>query len=228
MADCQFVAFHGWAFDYEFWKPWSRKLSEYGTFHASDRGYFDHPRKVSLDDEGGPVILITHSLGLHFIDKSMFERADLLIITGGFLYFHPYAAQYKRRSRLVVQEMVNELEVNPEKVLYRFYQNSYAPEPIPNIEFTDINIELLLNDLRLLQESELDVELLKKANKVCILHGSEDQIVPYKKGRQIYNQLQEYSQYFEIKNAGHALPYTHARQCLEFVVPEIEQLADTC
>lgn len=227
MADCQFVAFHGWAFDRKFWKPWSRKLSEYGTFQASDRGYFGDPHKVSLDNEGGPVILITHSLGLHFIDKPMFEQADLLIITGGFLYFHPYAAQYKRRSRLVVQEMMNELEVNPEKVLHRFYQNSYAPEPIPNIAFTDIHIELLLNDLRLLQESEMDVEWLKKANKVCILHGSDDQIVPYKKGRQIYNQLQEYSQYFEIKNAGHALPYTHTRQCLEFVIPEIEQWADT-
>lgn len=224
MADCQLIAYHGWAFDRQFWEPWSEELSQYGNFKTYDRGYLGPPRKVALDSEGGPVVLICHSLGLHMIDEKVIKAADLLIINGGFLYFHPYTAQFKRRSRLVIQQMMNELEVNPEKVLHNFYQNAYAPDPVPKISFEHIDIQLLLDDLRILQKSEMNAEKLKNIDKICILHGSDDQIVSYKKGRQIYNQLQGRSQYFEIKDAGHALPVTHSRRCLEFVKPEIENL----
>jgi len=224
MADCQFLAFHGWAFDRHFWDNWEAELSTFGNFQSYDRGYFGDPHEIEMDNSDGPLILISHSYGLHQIDEPLFEQADLLIIAGGFLYFHPYAAQYKRRSRLIVQEMVNEIETNPKKVLRRFYENSFAPEEIPKFDFEHVNQPLLMEDLQRLQDSEIDTNLLKEARKVCILHGAKDQIVTYKKGRQIYNQLQQRSQYFEIKNAGHALPKTHRRQCLEFITPEIQQL----
>ncbi|NGP86981.1 alpha/beta fold hydrolase [Fodinibius halophilus] len=224
MADCQFIALHGWGFDRHIWDHWETELSKYGNFQTYDRGYFDNPQEIKVDNSGGPVVLISHSFGLHWITKNLLEAADLLIITGGFLYFHPYAAQYKRRSRLIVQEMVNELEINPEKVLQRFYDNCFSPLEAEEIAYEELNLQLLLEDLQRLQDSRLDAEILKKVGKVCILHGSQDQIVPYKKGRQIYNQLQQYAQYFELKNAGHALPKTHHRQCLEFVTPEIQQV----
>lgn len=224
MDDCQFFAFHGWGFDKKFWQTWSDELSKFGSFQAVDRGYFGNPRDMEMKDGDGPVVVIAHSFGLHWLEKSLLEQTDILIIAGGFLYFHPYAAQYKRRSRLVLQEMINELEVNPEKVLTDFYESCFAPEPLPEIDFNVIDHQLLLDDLKKLHDVEIDVELLKKATKVCILHGSKDRIVSNKKGRQIYNQLQEQSQYFEIKNAGHALPLTHNRQCLEFILPEIKQM----
>ncbi len=224
MADCQFATFHGWAFDRHFWDDWTAELSSYGNFQSFDRGYFNDPHKIEVNNTNEPLILLAHSFGLHLIDESLFEQADLLIIASGFLYFHPYAAQYKRRSRLIMQEMMNELESNPQKVLRRFYENSFAPDEMPSADFDGLNYQLLLEDLQRLQDSEMDAELLKKADKVCILHGSKDQIVTYKKGRQMYNQLQQKAQYFEIKNAGHALPKTHHRQCLEFIMPEVEQL----
>lgn len=224
MADCQFIALHGWAFNRRFWGPWAAHFSKYGSFQAYDRGYFNAPQSVEVESDSEPVILITHSFGLHWVEEGLLEQADLLVVMGGFLYFHPYAAQYKRRSRLVIQEMLNELEINPEKVLHKFYGNCFAPEEAPDLAFEDLNHQLLLDDLQRLQDSEIEVDSLKKVEKVCILHGSKDHIVSYKKGRQIYNQLQNQSQYFEIKNAGHALPKTHYRQCLEFVTPEIKQL----
>jgi len=226
MADCRFIAFHGWGFNDKYWQLWADYLTEYGYFETYDRGYFNNPKEVEILTDPASTILITHSFGLHWIDESLFTQADLLIILGGFLYFHPYAAQYRRRSRLILQEMINEFEINPEQVLHDFYENCYAPQDPPQDNMGEINHQLLLDDLRYLQNAEQDVQSLKKADKVCIIHGSDDYIVPNKKGRQLYTQMQGQAQYFEIKNAGHALPYTHYEQCLEFVTPEIEKLAE--
>ena len=227
MADCRFILYHGWGFDHTFWQPWADRLSKWGTVHAYDRGYFGDPRDVEVEHDSDQTVAVTHSFGLHWIEQSLFEEIDLLVICGGFLYFHPYAAQYKRRSRLILQEMINNLEVDPTKVLADFYENCYAPEDPPNVDVEEFNHQLLLDDLRRLQNSDLSHQRLEPAQKVCILHGSDDHIVPNKKGRQIYTQLQAKSQYFEIKGGGHALPRTHARQCMEFVQPEIEALNQT-
>lgn len=216
----QIFAFHGWAFCGTDWKPWSDRLSDFGNFQSYDRGYFNQPREIEISNNDR-VILIAHSFGLHFIEDELFEQADLLVVTGGFLHFHPYAAQYKRRSRLVLREMINNMEVKPEEVLEKFYRNCYAPQEFNGRDVEEINHQLMLDDLQELQTSQVDVELLKKAGKICILHGSEDQIVPKKKGREIYTQLSEKARYFEIRNAGHALPFTHQQQCLDFILPEV-------
>lgn len=227
MADCQFIAFHGWGFDDLYWRSWDKILSKYGTFKTYDRGYFNEGKEVETVDRSTSTVLITHSFGLHWITEDLLNQADLLVITGGFLYFHPYTAQHRRRSRLIVQEMIKALESNPQKVLRDFYDKCFAPQDTPENNFEDINQQLLLDDLQTLQNAELDTEILKNAQKICILHGSKDQVVPNKKGRQIYTQLQAKAQYFEIKKAGHALPFTHYKQCLEFVKPEIMQLVKT-
>ena len=225
MADCQIIAFHGWAFTGDDWEKWEKELSQYGVFQAYNRGYFGNPREIDLAAEPKKTVLISHSFGLHMLNEKLVNRADLLVIISGFLQFHPYAAQYKRRSRLILQEMINNLEVNPEKVLREFYENCYAPQKAPDRDVSDLNHQLLLDDLRSLHTSELNPGKLKKADKICILHGSEDHIVPKKKGREIYTQLQHKAQYFEIKGAGHALPFAeNKRQCLEFVRSEIAEL----
>lgn len=226
MVDCRFIAFHGWGFSDIFWEPWADRLFEFGAFEAYDRGYFNDPKEVQT--LAGPVstVLICHSFGLHMIDEPLFANADLLIILNGFLYFHPYAAQYKRRSRLILQEMINEFEIHPEEVLEKFYANCYAPQTAPDIEIDNMNHQLLLDDLQILHGNEMDTDLLRKPGKVCVLHGADDAIVNKSKGRQIYTQLNYDAQYFEIRDAGHALPFTHHQRCLEFVIPEIETLVE--
>lgn len=226
MADCQFIAFHGWGFHSGYWQPWEDHLSQYGTFQAYDRGYFSSPQKIEMR-EPMVSVCITHSFGLHWIPETMLDRTDLLVITSGFLCFHPYVAQYKRRSRMIVQEMINALEVNPEKVLREFHGNCFAPWKAPSLDFENLNHQLLLDDLRILQDSELDSKKLKGVGKICILHGTNDKIVPNKKGRQLYTQFQDRAQYFEIKDAGHALPFTHYEQGLDFITPEVVQLVES-
>ena len=224
MADSRFILFHGWGFDHQFWQPWLEQLSQQGNVQPYDRGYFGTPQDIKTDQSFDKTILITHSFGLHWVEQSLFDQADLLVICSGFMYFHPYTAQYKRRSRLILQEMINNMEEDPREVLSNFYENCYAPENPPKADIEEFNHQLLLDDLRRLQNSDLSHQRLEPADKICILHGSDDHVVPNKKGRQIYTQLQAKSQYFEIKGGGHALPRTHQRQCLEFIQPEIDEL----
>ncbi|HEX6981484.1 MAG TPA: alpha/beta hydrolase [Balneolaceae bacterium] len=224
MSDCRFFTYHGWGFDSDFWNPWNEFLSSYGPVESYDRGYFNNPRKVELQEHPESVIIVTHSFGLHFVEEKLLGEADLLIITGGFLHFHPDAPQKRKRSRLILQQMIKELEANPEKVLHQFYKNCFSPGNGAIEDLGGFNHQLLLDDLRLLHQSELDIKRLKKADKVCILHGVNDQIVSNQKGRQLDANLGEKSQYFEMKNSGHALPYINHRQCLEFIEPHIEQV----
>lgn len=222
MADYRFITYHGWGFNSKCWQPWENRLSDYGKFESYDRGYFGNPAEISVASDERLVVL-THSFGLHWCADRIFEQAELLIIFGGFLRFHPHAAQFKRRSRLVLQQMINEFEVQPENVLQNFYQNCYAPCETPDLEIVDLDHELMLKDLRTLHESQLSVEKLKQADKLCILHGADDYIVPKTKGREIYDHVQSKAQYFEIRMAGHALPFSHERQAYEFLAPSLKQ-----
>lgn len=218
------MAYHGWGFSSSIWRNWKAELSQFGSFAAYDRGYFSTEQNSQKPSAQEPIVLLSHSFGLHGIEQSLFQQADLLIIISGFLRFHPVAAQYKRRSRTMLQQMMNEFEIHPEKVLQNYYANCYAPREAPNKSLGKLDHQLLLDDLKWLNRSIIEADKLKKVNKICIIHGSDDHIVPKKKGREIFNQLPEQSQYFEIKKAGHALPVTHSQQCLDFIKPEIVKL----
>lgn len=225
MANYDIIAFHGWGFGPRCWKPWEANLSKFGTFQTYNRGYFGSSNgELQSPSEDRQTVLIAHSFGLHWIDDKLFENASLLIVVGGFFQFHPVAAQYKRRSRTILRQMINQFEVYPEKVLRNFYADCYAPHEVENEEIGELNHQLLLDDLERLDQSLVDEEKLKKVNKICIIHGSDDHIVPKNKGREIFNQLSKNARYFEIKNAGHAIPITHHNQCLEFIYPEIDRI----
>lgn len=225
MADCDIIAFHGWGFGPRCWKLWETNLSKFGTFQTYNRGYFGSSNgQIRLPATDRQTVLIAHSFGLHWIDETLLNNTNLLVILGGFLQFHPVAAQYKRRSHTILRQMINQFEVYPEKVLRNFYADCYAPQEVENEEIGELNHQLLLDDLEWLDGSSVSAEKLKNVNKICIIHGADDHIVPKRKGREISNQLSKKTRYFEIKNAGHAIPITHHTQCLEFIYPGIEML----
>ncbi|MCW9707208.1 alpha/beta fold hydrolase [Fodinibius salsisoli] len=225
MTDCDIIAFHGWGFGPRCWKSWEKGLSNFGTFQSYNRGYFGSSNgEIPLPSTDRKTVLIAHSFGLHWIDETLLERANLLVILGGFLQFHPVAAQYKRRSRTILKQMRKQFEAYPEKVLSNFYADCYAPQEVENDEIGELNHQLLSEDLEWLDESFVAAKQLKNVNKICIIHGSDDHIVPKSKGRELFNQLPQNARYFEIKKAGHAIPITHHTQCLEFIYPEIELL----
>lgn len=169
-------------------------------------------------------IIFAHSFGLHLCDPEILDHADLLVLFGGFRSFHPQAARLRRRSQLVLRQMINRMEEAPHQVLKDFYRNVFSPhEGWPPPEGA-LNRRLLQDDLKRLNESKIASEQLNKVPKICILHGSRDAIVPCIIGRELHDELYPGSNYLEIKQAGHALPFTHTEQSWLFIKSEIEKI----
>lgn len=225
MANTEVIAFHGWAFKADCWKPWMQEFGNRVNFKSQERGYFnDDTQSPVFSESTGTRILMVHSYGLHRCSADLFSQADLLIVFGGFLQFHPVAAQYRRRSKLMLTQMMQMMRQKPLKVLQDFYTNTFKPAAGGSIPEGEPDIDILIEDLRDLNHCEMEIAQMKKADKICILHGFEDGIVPRRKGRELYDHLHNRAQYFEIKNAGHALPFTHIEQCWSFLKPEIKEL----
>lgn len=225
MPGAEVIAYHGWGFDASCWEGWSRLFGEKVMFQRFERGYFSPVKKLPIfSDQNRPNIIFAHSFGLHHCPPEQIRQADLLVIFGGFLYFHPRTAQFKRRSRMALNQMINRLESNPGAVLKEFYKNTFYPQRPWKLPKGEPDQQKLLNDLQALNTHEISPELLKSVNKMCILHGFEDTIVPRTKGRELYDVFQDCAKYLEVKNAGHALPFTHSEQCWQFIEPEIKEL----
>lgn len=222
----QLLAWHGWAFDRTCWKPWKNFLTNGITLKLGDRGYWGNPQTPKLKDDNVTNIIFVHSFGLHLCPNEQLKSADVVVIFGGFREFHPVATQFKRRSKLILNKMIQTLQEEPQQVLEEFMENAYKPDKAPDLDESSFNADQLLHDLHTLNQSTLDVEPLKEAQKICILHGSLDAIVPKSKGRELYNIFQENASYFEVKGAGHALPFTHLEQCWAFIKPEINDFID--
>lgn len=225
MPEAEIVAFHGWGFDSSIWNGWEEQLSEYTNFTAFERGYYGKPKRTPVfTGSQRHNVILTHSFGLHLCPEKLFRKADLVIICSGFIDFHPVATQYQRRSKLVVKQMLNALQGHPEKVLKEFYKNTYKPEEPGKMPEGVPNRELLVEDLQRLNSHTFEVSMLKSVDNICILHGFEDAIVHRRKGRTLYENFSKQGKYFELKHAGHALPFTHTEQCLQFIEPEIKTL----
>lgn len=221
MDNTEVITYHGWGFDARCWQPLQSAIPDYITWKNVDRGYFGQPNTFSFSDEGNYNVLLTHSFGLHHCGHDDFKKADLLVIISGFLHFHPQAAQFRRRSKLVLNEMINRFEEEPENVLKTFYRNVFHPQKTFQLPDDEFNKSLLLRDLNLLNTSEISIPELKRTARVCIFQGADDAIVPKEKGRGLYENIGAKAQYFEFNNAGHALPMTHASKCREILEPMI-------
>ncbi len=223
-GDIEILMFPGWGFNADSWKIWDAFLEPDYKLKKFEPGYFGSERRVKFSGLHNRLnVIFAHSFGLHQCSPEQLRRADLLVIFSGFIHFHPRAKQYRRRSRLVVHQMINKLEEYPRKVLEDFMDNCYHPEPAdPSIPKNSINKQRLLSDLKCLNSEQLNVELLNYIPSICILHGREDAIVPNKKGRELYESISVQGHYYEIHQAGHALPFTHTQMCWSFIKPIIE------
>jgi len=219
------IAYHGWGFGASCWDPWMKILPDNLNFKTFDRGYMNgKSTEPELTIKYGKRLIFTHSFGLHMVPPGQFGEADLVVIFNGFIRFHPQAARFRRRSKLILQQMAKRFQEDSREVMQEFMENVYHPHPPPSSLPDTTEEQKLLNDLRALGEVEIAVNRLKNAGKICILHGSEDKVVPKIKGRELYNKLQARSTYFEIRNAGHALPFTHTERCWSLIKPELDNL----
>ncbi|MFT4553298.1 MAG: malonyl-CoA O-methyltransferase [Chlamydiales bacterium] len=198
---------HGWAYDPRVWEEW---LSFFPTPpFVSNQGYFSPAQDCHIQR---PQIIITHSLGLHFLSEENLENCKLLVILSGFQEFHPGSIEKRKFSVSVIEKMLQEIKRKNEGVLTNFYQRALRPKKGKPFKNQDICWKPLERDLQLLNENTLDLSSLKKIPKILVLHGEEDAIVPVGKCLNLTKQLPN-SEYILIPHAGHALILTHPNQC---------------
>ncbi|MGF1670869.1 MAG: alpha/beta fold hydrolase [Balneolaceae bacterium] len=218
------IAYHGWGLTDSFWKKWNELLSNNIQFEAVSRGYTG--KRIYADfneDVTVKKIVFVHSFGLHWCPQHILSQTDHLVIFGGFLDFHPDSDTERKRSRFIVQQMLSRFVEKPDEVLKKFLKNTFWPdEPDEQLLNVDIDHEKLLEDLSAIQNEVQPQQILHEIPEISIVHGEDDKIVSNEKARSLYQSLRYRSQYFEIKQAGHALPYTHAKECYSLLKPIIE------
>lgn len=212
------LAYHGWGFNPSIWQPLESELSPFIDFEPANRGYFSDSYLPSWNGSSETEnLLLVHSYGLHWCNPAVLQRADHLVIIGGFLKFHPDSDEEHKRSKLRLRRMQSQFVDSPDKVLNKFYEQVFYPHK-PGLDIPDnLRHDLLLADL-----SDLDHDNRKNAdifdlNSITIIHGSDDRIVSNKLARTMYSKLRLRSQYFEIKNAGHGIPFTHSSKIFEIL-----------
>lgn len=220
MVDTEIIALHGWAFDRHIWDNFEQRLPDTLHWVPWDRGYFHEPIDAEFSAAATRKVIITHSFGLHQLKTEWISQTDILVIISGFRDFHPGTPQYRKRSKAIIASMQRELKNDPVAVLNKFYEQCYSPDDAP-ITFSTQNRwdnELLIKDLDDLNTAQLGKAILS-IPEVCILHGTADHVVPHTKGRELFNYLGDNTSYYEIRNAGHSLPETHATICSNFIEP---------
>jgi pimeloyl-[acyl-carrier protein] methyl ester esterase len=210
------IAYHGWGFDRQCWVRWKTQFANYQiSLNVFDRGYFGSASCPSFIN-GQFKILLAHSYGLHLCPIEQLEQADLLVIFNSFVDFHPSNQRERRRSQLVLQQMIRDCQSHPEMVLNVFKKNCGCLDVGRSAK--NLHHELLLADLKNLNICSMNLDVLKSIPQIIIFNGTGDRIVASVKGQKMFEQLQNNSSYFEVKDAGHALPFTHTQACWDLLV----------
>ncbi|MDJ0598198.1 MAG: alpha/beta hydrolase [Crocosphaera sp.] len=213
----EIIAYHGWGFDRNFWKNWQSILLANFQFKAYDRGYFQDKNCPKFEDTNLNKIIFAHSFGLHLCPLEQIKQANILILFNSFDEFHPENDKQRKRSKYALKLMINEFRNNPKTVLASFYKKCYYPFSSIEPNYKNANWEKLEQDLNLLDTSRLDINILKKIPKIYIIYGSKDRIYIASYSQKFHKKLSQNSEYYEIKDAGHALPFTDTKSCLTIV-----------
>lgn len=211
------IAFHGWGFDMSFWNPISDIITKEHKFRAANRGYFGNPVIPAFDQKRDLKVLMSHSFGLSWIPEAHFKSADLLIIFNGFSQFHPEEPAAAKASERILKKMIHGFKTNPLDVLNAFWKNTFSPFKSEHQPTGSPEQDLLLQDLKELNGWMFKKEKLpNKLNIVC-MDADQDKILQTPRGKAFTRLKRGEGVYHLIRGAGHALPYTHTKDCWSFI-----------
>jgi len=204
----EWAFFHGWGFHAQAWEKFEKCFLPSVQAQRFDRGYWGNFSEVKdFVSTETTKIVVTHSLGLHWVPERVMERANYLIIFGGFEAFPIQDPQ-------ILQKMKGSLSEDPVKLLKEFYKNCFSPQVVSWSITKPAHAEFLQDDLSFLERSKLYVTKLSKIKKILIFHGTADRIVPFGEAEKLHQHLPQ-SLLFPIENAGHAVQITFAEKCAE-------------
>ncbi len=207
----EILAYHGWAYDATFWDPLCLHLPDEIRFKAADRGYFGHASEAAFSGEEHKIIF-AHSLGLHLIPEEQLYQAEILVLFASFDHFIPPDKDQARLVKRLLHRMKEKLPVNPQSVIQDFRSRAEAPFQA-DFFGQNLNTGLLISDLKMLQESRINLAEVTQA-QILLIEGGQDQIFnsPHMKAYK-----SDCIDYYRIPEAGHAFPFTHPAECFSII-----------
>ena len=154
------------------------------------------PRRV-----GCRRVVVAHSFGSHLLAPELSATADRLVLISSFEGPLPES---------MVGPLIRGIEEDPQRELARFDRLCGLDPQARN----GLNWELLLEDLRAMRTSSLDVERLGAIPEVVVVVGSRDRLIFSALSRRLHRRLPG-SELHIVKNGGHGLPFLHAEACWE-------------
>lgn len=213
----EIIAFHGWAFDAGFWESFTKHLPINTEFKPANRGYFGEAVLPQFERGQNYKILLSHSFGLSWIPESYFQKADLLVLFNSFIQFHPMDPNAAKASRRVLQMMIKGYEHSPESVLNQFWKNTYEPAHVGYHPVETPEHDLLLSDLKRLEEWNFEEALIDRELPLISLDSGKDAILQTPRGKGFTKFTENNSSYHLIQEAGHALPATRPLDCWSYI-----------
>lgn len=223
--------FHGWALSPMSWNKFIIKYKESlpesvnanTSFHLYDRGYFSEKEFNIHSSRSGTTVIVTHSLGLHFVPLSLLHKADYIFVISGFMNFHKFGGTHSKR---IVNKMIEKLQREPFEVLKEFYKNMYFPDIIPSDfmenELVQIRVQRLQSDLNYLNDHIITQRIFSETSKIFLLHGDKDLI---SSSRHTLNWMIKMNNVSGrvILNAGHFLPMTHPQILAQYIIAQLSK-----
>ncbi len=217
----QIITQHGWAFDSSLWKELKKLYIENNwIWQDNERGYFNRkfvsPKWISNNSLNKKNVFISHSLGIHLVNRNTLLNASHVIFINSFYNFIP---DNKDRKLIIRSLKRMEKKFNKEEIkvmLYEFYKNSFFPnkiishyKKIISSEFDDLNLLYLKNDFNKLSINEKPPLLVSKNCNVLIIKSINDQILN-NNSAESFIKLMSKSQIkkpdvLEIENEGHII-----------------------
>jgi pimeloyl-ACP methyl ester carboxylesterase len=203
---------HGWGFDRSCWDTFLPAEQGLDVI-LPDRGYFSTPIEEEIAHKDIAAI-ICHSFGLYLIPEALFSRCQLLVLLGCFQSFHGESPGEGKKTTGFIESMLHDLHTTPGLLFEKFYKNCGCSIPVPAEK--NMNIDLLSDDLRVLNDNLFDLDKIRHIPQILLLHGDKDRIVPLQRSRKIAANIKNAS-LIEVQHAGHALPFSHPEICWRYI-----------
>lgn len=207
------IFYHGWGFDSSAWNGWVRAFArdrETSCLHA-ERGYFGAATSSpQFSGKSTNKIVVTHSLGLHFVPSQVIQAADTLLVFSGFLRFG---------SSRVIRAMNRKLDQDATAVLLDFWHNCYSPHMLSAkniLRPQSVETDQLRADLKLLDHSVIDPAIFNNIPNILIVQAGQDLILDANAETDLIEAL-PHAVVYKVAEASHALPFTHVQTSLEIL-----------
>ncbi len=167
-----FIFHHGWGYDNSYWENIVQLFVDYRCVFY-DVGYFEN--NLFEPHEGMSDISwigIGHSIGfIKLLEKNRTGKIKLSAVVGiqSFVNFLGNNTKLNKNRSMILEKMISAFKESPIEVLQEFRKNC----AFPNINFNQINVDLLLQDLEMLKLNFL----IPNDLNTLIIAGENDPIV---------------------------------------------------